>query len=89
MSPRCPRFVTPDNLLRAWTMSQTMGRPYSQIVGLDGIEAYALDAAVVRWGTAFDNAVRSAANGAKNQQEAERKAETAIRRWIPSSRRYR
>lgn len=70
-------------------MSQTMKRPYSQIVGLDGIEAYALDAAVVRWGTAFDAAIQAGTAGAKNQAESERKAETIIRRWVPSSRKYR
>jgi hypothetical protein len=70
-------------------MSQTLGRPYSQIVGLTGIEAYAIDAAVVRWGTAFDAAVKGAAAGAKNQNEAETKAQTVIRRWVPSTRKYR
>lgn len=66
-----------------------MGLPYSRIVGLDGLEAYCLDMAVVRWGTAFQAALDGATNGAKNTAEAERKADTVIRRWIPSTRRYR
>lgn len=70
-------------------MSRSLNRPYSEIVGLEGIEAYALDAAVVRWGTAFQSAIESASQGAKNQSEANNKTQTVIRRWIPSMRRYR
>lgn len=70
-------------------MMRTMNRPYSQIIGMSGIEGYALDAAVIRWGTAFQNALESATSGAKNQAEAERKADQVMRRWVPSTRRYR
>lgn len=70
-------------------MSRALNRPYSEIVGLEGIEAYAIDAAVVRWGTAFQSAIESAAQGAKNQAEADRKVQNTIRRWVPSTRRYR
>jgi hypothetical protein len=70
-------------------MSKALGRPYSEIVGMTGIEAYALDAAVVRWGTAFQSAIESATSGAKNQAESESKADTVVRRWVPSTRRYR
>lgn len=64
-------------------------RPYSEIVGLTGLPAYSLDAAVVRWGTAFDAAVHAGSAGAKNTNEAQRKADQVIRRWIPSTRQYR
>lgn len=70
-------------------MSQALNRPYAEIVGLDGIEGYAVNAAVVRWGTSFQAAVESAAQSAKNQAEAEAKTQTVIRRWVPSTRRYR
>jgi hypothetical protein len=70
-------------------MSKALGRPYSQIVGLDGIEGYALDAAVVRWGTAFQAAIEGAGADAKTRAEAERKTQTTIRRWLPSQRVYR
>ena len=82
-------FVTPDNLLKAWTLSKSLNRPYSQIVGLTGIEAYAVDAAIVRWGTSFDAAIAASSDGAKNRAQAESKAQTVIRRWIPSARQYR
>jgi len=81
-------FVNPDSLLRAWTMSRTLRRPYSQIVGLTGIEAYALDAAVVRWGTAFQAAIEEAGHDAKNKNQAAQKVDQVVRRWVPSSRRY-
>lgn len=70
-------------------MSKALSKPYSEIVGLQGLEAYALDAAVVRWGTAFQAALEAATANAKNQGEAERKADQVVRRWIPSTRRYR
>lgn len=70
-------------------MSKALNRPYSQIVGMTGLEAYALDAAIVRWGTAFTAAVEAAGQGAKTQTEAERKTQTVIRKWLPSTRQYR
>lgn len=82
-------FVTPDNLLRAWTMSRALNRPYSQIMELDGIEAYAVDAAIVRWGTAFQAALEAATADAKSRNEAESKSHSVLRRWVPSTRRYR
>jgi hypothetical protein len=75
--------------MRAWTMSKATGKTYAEIIGLEGLEAYALNAAVVRWGTAFQTAIDQATGGAKNSGEAERKADQVIRRWIPSTRRYR
>ena len=70
-------------------MSKALNRPYSEIVGIHGLEGYALDAAVVRWGTAFQAAVESSTADSKTRQEAERKAQTMVRRWIPSQRVYR
>lgn len=70
-------------------MTKNLGMPYSEIVGLKGLRAYAIDAAVVRWGSAFQAAVDSAGAGAKNQAEAESKTAGVVRRWIPSTRRYR
>jgi hypothetical protein len=70
-------------------MSKALGRPYSELVGMQGLEAYALDAAVVRWGTAFQAALEGATADAKTRAEAERKAGTMVRRWLPSQRVYR
>lgn len=83
-------FVTPDNLLQAWQLCQSFGKPYSEIVGIEGaLESYCLDMAVNRWGTAFQAAVNKAVEGAKNQAQAEQKADAVLRRWVPSTRRYR
>lgn len=70
-------------------MTKALNRPYSQIIGLVGLEAYAIDAAVVRWGTAFQAAIERAGSDSKTTAEAERKVSNMIRRWIPSQRRYR
>jgi predicted RNase H-like HicB family nuclease len=56
---------------------------------MSGLEAYALDAAVTRWGMAFDAAIKNAGADAKTRAEAERKVQTVIRKWIPSTREYR
>lgn len=45
--------------------------------------------AINRWGTAFQRAVNDVTNNAKDQAEAERKAGTVLRRWVPSTRQYR
>jgi hypothetical protein len=70
-------------------MSQALSRPYSEIIGLQGLQAYAVDAAVVRWGTAFKAALEDAGSNAKTPAEAEKKAAAVVRRWIPSTRQYR
>lgn len=70
-------------------MSRSLNRPYSEIVGLTGIEGYAINAAVVRWGTAFQAAVEEAGEGAKSRAEAERKVDSVVRKWVPSTRQYR
>lgn len=70
-------------------MSRAVRRPYSEIVGLQGLQAYALDSAVVRWGSAFESALKEAGANSKTQAEAERKAASVVRRWLPSARRYR
>lgn len=63
-------------------------RPSEILQIADEFEAYALDSAVVRWGTAFDHAVQEAVQGARNTNEAERRQATVVRRWIPEERRY-
>jgi hypothetical protein len=69
-------------------MKETSER-YSKVLGMTGLEAYAIDAAVVRWGSAFSAAIKEATAEAKTQGEAERRASQTIRRWVPSSRKYR
>jgi hypothetical protein len=71
-----------------WTMSKQMSTRPSAILGLDGLEAYALDSAVVRWGTAFDAAIEEAGRDAKDASKADLAIQRVIRRWIPSERRY-
>jgi hypothetical protein len=70
-------------------MMKATNRPYSETIGLTGIEAYALDSAVVRWGTSFEAAIQAATADAKSRDEAERRAGQVMRRWVPSTRKYR
>ena len=76
----------PESLFQAWQMSQAWKcRPsavYHMEVG--SFEAYAFDAAVTRWGMAFEAAL-SECQGEKNPEAAQR---TVIRRWLPSQRQY-
>lgn len=55
----------------------------------DDFVAYAVDSAVVLWGTAFDAAVEEAVRDAKTTASAEAKQRQVVRRWIPSIRRHR
>jgi hypothetical protein len=71
-------------------MSKAMKIPPAEVIGIaDPLTAYALNSAVVLWGTSFDAAVEEAVRGANSQQQAEAKQRQVVRRWIPSQRQYR
>jgi hypothetical protein len=63
-------------------MSKAMHCRPSTVYGLSGVRAYWFDNAVVKWGTAFDNALQEATHDAKNAQQAQRKQNTVLRRWL-------
>lgn len=44
--------------------------------------AYCFDAAVISWGSAFENALEQAGSNAKTTQAAERAQATVLRRWL-------
>lgn len=71
-------------------MSKALKAPPSEVYGIEpgSLEAYAMNGAVVLWGTAFDAAIRYAANDAKTQVAAEAAVGRVTRRWIPETRRY-
>lgn len=69
-------------------MAKASGVRPSELYGLDGIEAYALDSAVTRWGSAFESALSEATRGAKDDKAAQRAHQQVLRRWLPSERRY-
>jgi hypothetical protein len=62
----------------------------SEVYGLEvgSFESYALDSAVVRWGTAFEAALSDAGRGAKTDQAVQAARQRVMRRWLPSERRY-
>ena len=71
-------------------MSKAMHLSPAEILKIsDEFVAYAFNSAVVLWGTSFDAALEEAVHGAKTQEQAENKQASAVRRWIPSTKRYR
>jgi hypothetical protein len=48
----------------------------------DAFEAYCFDAAVIRWGTAFEAAATKAQQGATDQKTSERAVARVVRRWM-------
>lgn len=74
--------------MSAWTTMKATGTPTSQALGLTGILGYAVDRAVVHWGTAFESAVQAAGRGAKTEQAADKAVAREVRRWLPSQRQY-
>lgn len=44
--------------------------------------AYCFDAAVISWGSSFDNALEQAGSKAKTAEAAERAQGTVLRRWL-------
>jgi hypothetical protein len=70
-------------------MAKSMSCRPSQVLQIeDAFVAYAVDSAVIRWGTAFEAALTEAGADANNPQEAERRQDRTMRRWVPSTRRY-
>lgn len=67
-------------------MSKAMGTRPSAIYGIrerHGTYAeYCFDAAVIAWGSAFENALERAGSTAKTTEAAERAQGTVLRRWL-------
>lgn len=63
-------------------MSKAMSCRPSVTYGFTGTRAYYFDSAVVRWGTAFDNALQAASQGAKDDKQAARRQHAVLRRWL-------
>lgn len=77
-------------LASAWARVKAYGVRPSQTFGIASpFVAYAVDSAVARWGTAFDAAIAEAGADAKDAEAAARKQGAVLRRWVPSTRKYR
>lgn len=67
-------------------MSKAMGSRPSTIFRVEQrhgtYAAYCFDAAVISWGSSFENALEQAGSKAQNQQAAERAQGTVLRRWL-------
>lgn len=74
--------------MSAWTTMKATGQPTSVALGLTGLVAYAVDRAVVHWGTSFEAALQTAADGAKKPEDARKATARVVRRWLPSQRQY-
>ncbi len=74
--------------MQAYTMMQATHTRPSVLMGLQGIVAYAVDSAVVHFGTSYEAAVQAATAGAKTPEAAEKAAARVTRRWLPSARQY-
>lgn len=61
----------------------------SELYHLDGLEAYAFDSAIARWGMSFEAALQSAVNDAKDQKAAETAHRRVMRAWLPETRKFR
>ncbi len=74
--------------MQAYTMMKATNTRVSEIFGLSGLVAYAVDRAVVHFGTSYEAAVHAATAGAKTPEAAEKAAARVTRRWLPSARQY-
>jgi hypothetical protein len=70
-------------------MSKALRSRPSEVLGItDEFVAYALDSAVVLWGTAFDAALQESVGSAKDHEAALRAQQKVMRRWLPETRKY-
>jgi hypothetical protein len=71
-------------------MSKSMGCRPSQVYGIQSkLAAYCFDAAVTRWGNALEADLNAAGDGEKDSKKAQRARERVLRKYVPSTARYR
>ncbi len=71
------------NLWQAWNLAKTWSTRPSEIYGIkDAVAAYYFDQAVTLFGQSLENAIHNATKDAKNDNEAERKANLVMDRWV-------
>jgi len=76
--------------MNAWTMSKALKCRPSEVYGIiSALTAYCFDSAVTTWGMAFDNALEEAGADTKDAKSAQRARDRVLRRWVPSTARYR
>lgn len=74
----------------AWSMSRTLGCRPSQVYSIQSpLAAYCFDSAVTRWGNALEADLRRAGDEEKDSKKALRAQERVMRRYVPSTARYR
>ncbi len=74
--------------MQAYTMMKATHTRPSTLMGIYGLVAYAVDRAVVHFGTSYEAAIHEATAGAKTREAAEKAAARVTRRWLPSAREY-
>lgn len=76
--------------MNAWTMSRSLKCRPSEVYGITSpLTAYCFDSAVTSWGMALDNELEAAGAEAKDGKTAQRARDRVLRRWVPSTARYR
>lgn len=76
--------------MNAWTMSKSLGCRPSAVYGMqNALTAYCFDSAVTRWGLALEADLQAATAEAKDSKAAQRAQERVLRRYVPTTARYR
>jgi hypothetical protein len=76
--------------MNAWTMSRALGCRPSEVYGIEhALRAYCFDSAVTSWGMALDAELDAAGKDAKDAHTAQRARDRVLRKWVPSTARYR
>jgi hypothetical protein len=77
-------------MMSAWSMSKSLRCRPSEVYGIQSpLAAYCFDSAVTRWGSALEADLQAAGDGEKDGKKAQRARERVLRRYVPSTARYR
>lgn len=76
--------------MNAWNMSKALSCRPSAVYGIQNpLTAYYFDSAVTRWGQALEADLQAASEGAKDARAAQRAQDRVLRRYVPSTARFR
>lgn len=76
--------------MNAWTMSKALKCRPSAVYGIESpLSAYYFDSAVTTWGMTLDNELEAAGADAKDAKSSQRARDRVLRRFVPSTARYR
>lgn len=76
-----------NQLWNLWKLSSKLRTRPSELLGISSkVKAFYLDRACWRFGSTIDSEIEQATQDAKNNSQAQARAQSILRKWIPAMR---